>query len=78
MPRGVFNWTFNDVVRFLKKYNFRLNYTEGSHYYYTGAYNQQFRQVCVPFHGKKSLKPRTLKGIIAQSGIPEKEWLGEK
>jgi predicted RNA binding protein YcfA (HicA-like mRNA interferase family) len=28
----------------------------------------------VPFHGNKSIKPRTLKGIILQSGIDQKEW----
>jgi len=75
MPRRVFNWTFNDVVRFLKKHNFRHNYTNGSHYYYTGSYKGKFKQVCIPFHGNKTLKPRTLKGIIEQSGVPEKEWL---
>ena len=75
MPRGLNNWNFNDVVRFLRDYGFRQNYTEGSHFYYTGSYSQKFRQVCVPFHGKKSIKPRTLKSIITQSGIPQKEWV---
>ncbi len=76
MPRGVFNWTFNDVVRFLKDYHFSLNYVEGSHYFYIGSYGGNFRQVCVPFHGSKSIDPRTLKGIIKQSGIPKEKWLG--
>lgn len=75
MTRGVFNWTFDDAVKFLKAYKFRHNHTEGSHYYYIGTYDGQFRQVCIPYHGVKPLKPRTFKGIIAQSGIPRDKWL---
>ena len=75
MPRGVFNWTFDQVVRFLKDHGFVLNYTEGGHYFYVGRYGGSFRQVCVPFHGSRALTPRTLKGIISQSGIPQKLWL---
>lgn len=75
MTRGVFNWTFNDAVRILKKYKFRHTHTEGSHYFYAGEYGGQFRQVCIPYHGTKPLKPRTLKGIITQSGIPKEKWL---
>ena len=75
MTRGLFNWTFNDVVDFLKERNFTLNYTNASHYYYIGHTNGIFRQVCVPFHGNKPIKPRTLKGIILQSGIDKNDWL---
>ena len=75
MPRSVFNWDFNDVVAFLKEHGFRLNHTEGSHYYYVGQYGGSFRQVEVHFHGSKSIKPRTLKSMIRQSGISQKEWL---
>ena len=75
MTRGLFNWTSEDVVRFIKEKGFSLNHTRGSHYFYVGRYGGEFRQVCVPFHGSRVLKPRTLKGIIRQSGIPQKEWL---
>ncbi len=75
MTRGVFNWTFHEVVNFLKDKGFRLNHTEGSHHFYIGIYNGKTRQVCVQFHGTRALKPRTLKGIIAQSGIPKGEWM---
>ncbi len=75
MPRGLYNWIAEDVVRFLKAHGFSLNYTKGSHYYYVGHAGGAFRQVCVPFHGSRTLKPRTLKGIIRQSGIPQVEWL---
>ncbi len=75
MPRGLYNWTAEDVVRFLKEKGFVLNYTKGSHYFYIGRYGGAFRQVCVPFHGSRVIKPRTLKGMIRQSGILKSEWL---
>jgi predicted RNA binding protein YcfA (HicA-like mRNA interferase family) len=78
MPRRIFNWTFDDVVRFLKDYHFSLNHVEGSHYFYAGAYGGKFRQVCVPFHGARALDPRTMKGIINQSGIPKEKWFDSK
>ena len=74
MPNGLFNWTFKDIENFLKDRGFRLNHTNGSHFYYTGSYKTIVRQVCVPFHSSKIIKPRTVKGIILQSGIPQKEW----
>jgi predicted RNA binding protein YcfA (HicA-like mRNA interferase family) len=74
MPRRLFNWTFSDVESFLKERGFALNYTNASHYYYVGHYDGQLRNVCVPFHGKTTIKPRTLRGIILQSGIPQNEW----
>ena len=72
MPRGLYNWTFSDVAKFLEKNGFVYGHTEGSHYYYvSGVFIVQ-----VPFHGRKALKPRTLKGIIRQSGISQNIWLG--
>lgn len=78
MPRRIFNWTFNEVVRFLKDRRFSLNHIEGSHYFYVGNYGGKFRQVCVPFHGSRSLDLKTMKGIIKQSGIPKKEWFSSE
>ena len=75
MPKGLFNWTFDKVVDFLKERNFSLNYVNSSHYYYIGFIDKKMRQVCIPFHGSKSIKPRTMMGIIRQSGISKKEWL---
>ncbi len=75
MPNGIFNWTFSDVVEFLKEHGFQLNHVNASHYYYIGHAEKIMRQVCVPFHSTKSIKPRTMNGIILQSGIPKKEWL---
>ncbi len=75
MVQNVFNWTFSEAVDFLKNYKFIFSHTKGSHYYYTGNYGGEPRIVQVPFHGSKALKPRTLKGIIRQSGIPRNLWL---
>jgi len=50
---------------------------EGTHpIYYTGRYGGQPRQTHIQFHGAKAIHPRTLKSVIRQSGIPQKEWLG--
>lgn len=75
MPRNLFNWTFKDVANFLKNNNFELKHTEGSHFYYTKKTSKQNFLVCVPFHGSKTIKIRTLGGIIKQSGITKKSWL---
>lgn len=74
MPKKLFNWNFKEIEFFLKEKGFFLNYTNASHYYYKGQYGGKIRNVCVPFHGKKSIKPRTMQGIILQSGIPKEEW----
>lgn len=74
MPRGMNNWRFIDTKNILKEYNFRLNHIEGSHYFFVGTYGGQIRQVCVPFHGSKSIHPKTMKSIIRQSGIPKNLW----
>ena len=71
MTRGLFNWTFSDVKKFLEEHSFRHGHTEGSHYYFVG---NKGRVVQVPFHGSRVLKPRTLKGIIRQSGISIDIW----
>jgi len=74
MPKGIFNWKFREVENFLKENNFRLNHTNGSHFYYVGSYEGRLRQVCIPFHSSKAIKPRTMRGIILQSGIPQNKW----
>ncbi|NQU82886.1 MAG: type II toxin-antitoxin system HicA family toxin [Parcubacteria group bacterium] len=75
MSRRLFNWTFTDVEKFLRKKGFWLGNVEGSHYYYVDS---KSHIVQVPFHGSKSLKPKTLKGMIRQSGIPQDIWLDRK
>ena len=74
MPNGILNWTFRDVENFLKEHSFYLNHITGSHYFYIGHVDGVMRQVCLPMHGSLALKPRTMNGIIAQSGISKKKW----
>jgi predicted RNA binding protein YcfA (HicA-like mRNA interferase family) len=76
MPRGIMNWIYKDVAEFLKENNFILNHIRGSHHYYVGSTKGVARQVCVPYHGNISIKPRTLKSIISQSGIDKEDWVG--
>jgi len=75
MVKGFLNWTAENVIRFLREYRFIHSHTKGSHMFYVGHFGGLLRQVCIPFHGSRILKPRTLKGIIRQSGIPKGEWL---
>lgn len=77
MPRGLNNWSFSDIRHFLGNHGFHLNYIEGSHYYYAGSYDGTIHQVSVPFHGSKAIHPKTMKSIVRQSGIPQKEWGNE-
>jgi len=77
MPNGIMNWTFADVESFLKQNGFYLNHTKGSHYFYIGYQNKKMCQVCVPRHGQTAIVPRTMKGIILQSGISKDIWLGK-
>ncbi len=74
MPRNYSNWTFRDVERFLKRNQFSLNHTRGSHYYFIGSTNGTVRQVCVPHHNSKVLHPKTMKSIIDQSGVGKDTW----
>jgi predicted RNA binding protein YcfA (HicA-like mRNA interferase family) len=76
MVKGFLNWTAEDVIRVLKDYKFVHTHTKGSHMFYTGHFNGQLRQACVPFHGSRILKPKTLQSIIRQSGISKNDWLG--
>lgn len=73
--KGLVNWTYGEVVDFLKENSFSLNHSNGSHFYYRGFVDNKMRQVCIPFHGSKSIKPRTMRGIILQSGISKENWL---
>lgn len=78
MPRGINNWTYNDITSFLKDHGFVLHHIRGSHYYFSGYKNNRSRIVTVPYHGNQAIRPRTMSGIILQSGIDKKEWLDNK
>lgn len=74
MPNRLNNWTYADVIKILKKEHFKLQHVRGSHHYFVGIIGGVMRQVCVPYHGKTAFKPRTLKGMILQSGMTENDW----
>jgi predicted RNA binding protein YcfA (HicA-like mRNA interferase family) len=75
MPNGLNNWTSGAVMRFLKEHGFKNTHVRGSHFYYYGKYSGADRLVTVPVHSKSGIiAVGTMKGIIAQSGIPEAEW----
>lgn len=63
------------VMRFLKKNGFMNTHERGSHFYYSKKSNARSYLVTVPVHGTDSIHPKTMKSIIAQSGIPQSEWL---
>lgn len=77
MPRGIKNWNYRQVKKFLEDNHFVLTHTRGSHHYFGGNIDSVPRMVTVPFHGKKSIAPRTMSSIIAQSGIDKKVWFAE-
>jgi len=74
MPNGLRNWTYKDVISFLKRKGFKfLQEREGSH----EAWISQDKKFVVEVNfiqGKKSYPPRTLETMIRQSGISKKEW----
>jgi len=76
MSRGINNWTFNKISKFLLNQDFSLSHTKGSHYFYTKITNDSKKIVCIPRHNNKTIHPTTFNSIIKQSGIDKKTWLG--
>ena len=74
MTRGLFNWNYNDVVSVLRAHGFSHNHSRGSHQYFIGNVGGKLQQVEVPYHGAKTFKPRTVKGMLLQSGLTKKDW----
>jgi len=73
MPNGLFNWTYKDVVEFLKENNFKFGHEKfGSHEAWINTKTQAV--VDINFHGQKSFPPRTLETMIRQSKIDKKIW----
>jgi len=61
-----------DVVRALRRSGFTLTHIEGSHHYLVSPAG---KLVTVPVHGKKILKPKTLKSILEQAGLTVEELI---
>ena len=75
MTRRLHNWTAENIIRFLRNNGFEHSHTRGSHMFYVGNVGNQIKQVCIPFHGSRSINPKTFKSIIMQSGISQKYWM---
>lgn len=71
MPKGLSNWKYKDVTKFLKDHGFSFyKQKEGSH----EAWIDQNGQVVEVNYTKGSYPERTLETMIRQSGIPKKDW----
>lgn len=74
MSKGLKNWTYKDVVCFLKQHFFKHSHIKGSHCYYTGNVDNKKVLTWIPKHNSKPLPILTLKCTISKSGIPELFW----
>jgi len=74
MANGIRNWSYRDITRFLKDHNFYLSHQlGGSHEAWVRIENDKEFVVNVN-KTKSSYPPLTMKTMISQSGIDEKEW----
>jgi predicted RNA binding protein YcfA (HicA-like mRNA interferase family) len=77
MVNRLYNWTYRDVTNFLKDKGFSFfEQLKGSHESWIkfGDNGEPDRIVEVNF-AHKSYPPKTLKIMIRQSGIDQKEWI---
>ena len=75
MPRGLHNWNFTDVVKFLKSHGFvQHGAARGSHFHYKKVASDKNYLVVVAYHGNKSIPRGTMNSIIRQSGIEKRIW----
>lgn len=73
MPNGLRNWTYKDLSKFLKAHHFKLDYMKkGSHEFWI---NQEKDKIVNVNRTNGTYPIKTLETMIAQSGIPKKEWL---
>ncbi len=76
MARRLRNWTFKDVVGFLKDHDFYLSeYGVGSHYTHYISQDKKYTVEVNRISKSKSYPIRTLETMILNSGIPKKEWI---
>ncbi len=74
MPKGLKNWTYRDVRKFLTQKSFYLSdQKSGSHEYWISA-DKKYVVNVNRITGQKSYPPKTLATMISQSGIDKKEW----
>lgn len=79
MPRGLRNWNYKDVIKFLKENGFTFyEERDGSHEAWVKSVAEKEAYVVeVNFiKGAKAYPPKTLETMIRQSGIEKKKWRG--
>jgi len=74
MARGLKNWTFREVTKFLQDHGFYLSKIKGSHYFYIKKAEKECIVEVNFLTGGKSYPPLTMKTMIINSGISEQEW----
>lgn len=78
MTKYLYNWSYKDLADFLKENGFRFSHhLDGSHEAWASftPNGEPDRIVEVNFISKGSYKPKTLKKMIKQSGIPQEKWI---
>lgn len=74
MPRGISNWTYKDVVAFLKDHGFSFYKTLlGSHEQWLSENGKYIVDVNF-IQGNESYPERTLESMIRDSGLAKKAW----
>lgn len=74
MPNGLSNWSYRDVIKFLKDFEFTFyKYKFGSHEAWISSDKKNIVEVNV-IKNSESYPELTLKTMIRQSGLSQKEW----
>lgn len=63
--------TASDVIRALERSGFELSRQSGSHKIYKNA---EGKRATVPYHGSKTLHPKVLQSILADTGLTVEEF----
>ena len=78
MPRGLNNWTYKDLEKFLRSQKFQYSEkrsSNGSHRYFFKKTSKGEVMVDVNYiTGSETYRLRTLETMVRQSCIPKKEW----
>lgn len=74
MPKGLHNWTYKQVIEFLREKEFTLyNERKGSHEAWISKDGKAVVEVNF-IQGNESYPIRTLETMIRQSELDKKEW----
>lgn len=75
MPEKLRPLSGKEVIRIFQNFGFEFDRQKGSHVHLKRVVNKQKQKIVVPVHGKKSIKPGTLKSIYKKGCeyIPEED-----